>query len=210
MERKAKPERKPSMGQLREALQGELPIIREARELRETRGRKSSYTREAFLKVCEHMYAGKPTAEALEAEGIASSTFYGWLERDATVDVNSETGREIAEESLFCRNVFARARKALADHAFSEALSRARAIAGRDDIESAHVSATKLLVDTLKWYAERLNPGVYAEQPVQPIAQTVHNVTNNLSIDASALGTEQRNALRAMLLQARDSKLIEQ
>jgi hypothetical protein len=98
----------------------------------------------------------------------------------------------------------------LADHAFSEALSRARAIAGRDDIESAHVSATKLLVDTLKWYAERLNPNVYAEQPVQPIAQTVHNVTNNLTIDSNALDGTQRNALRAMLLQARDSKLIEQ
>jgi hypothetical protein len=208
MERKAKPERKPSMGQLREALQAELPAIREGRELRETRGRKSSYSREVFLKVCEHMYAGKPTAEALDAEGIASSTFYGWLERDATANTNTPEGVEIVEESLFCRNVFARARKALADHAFSEALSRARAIAERDDIESAHVSATKLLVDTLKWYAERLNPGVYAEQPIQPLAQTVHNVTNNLTIDSSALDGEQRNNLRAMLLQARDSKLI--
>lgn len=208
MERKAKPERKPSMGQLREALQGELPIIREARELRETRGRKSSYSREAFLRVCEHMYAGKPTNEALEIEGIAPSTFYGWLERDSRIDPSHDDYAEIAEESLHLRNLFARARKALADAAFSDALSRARCIAEREDIESAHVSATKLLVDTLKWYAERLNPGAYAEQPVQPVAQTVNVTNNSLTIDSTALDGEQRNNLRAMLLQARDSKLI--
>jgi len=191
-----------SMGQLREALQGELPAIREARERRETRGRKSTYSRETFLKVCEHMYAGKPTAEALEAEGLAPSTFYGWMERDALDDGERE-------ESLFLRNTFARARKALADHAFSEALSRARVIAGRDDIESAHVSATKLLVDTLKWYAERLNPGAYAEQSALPTPQTVNVTHNNLTIDAQSLGGDQREALRAMLLQARDGRTID-
>ena len=41
------------------------------------------------MRVCEHMYVGKPTNEALELEGIAPSTFYGWLERDATIDSNS-------------------------------------------------------------------------------------------------------------------------
>jgi hypothetical protein len=78
------------------------------------------------------------------------------------------------------------------------------------EIDSARVGAARLLVDTLKWYAERLNPRQYAMQRVEPVAQTVHNVTNNLTIDSSALDGTQRNALRAMLLQARDSKLIEQ
>jgi hypothetical protein len=198
-----------SMGQLREALQGELPAIREAREIRETRGRKSTYSREAFLRVCEHMYAGKPTSEALEAEGLAPSTFYGWMERDALADANDLKSMEMREESLFCRNTFARARKALADAAFGEALSRARAIASRDDIESAHVSAAKLLVDTLKWYAERLNPGAYAEQKPDPIAQTVNVTNNSLTVSGADLSADQRNALRSMLLQARDSKVID-
>jgi hypothetical protein len=198
-----------SMGQLREALQGELPAIRETRERRETRGRKSTYCRETFMRVCENMYAGKPTAEALEAEGLAPSTFYGWLERDSRIDPSHDDYAEIVEESLHLRNLFARARKALADHAFSEALSRARVIAERDDIESAHVSATKLLVDTLKWYAERLNPGAYAEQVASPAPQTVNVTHNNLTIDGASLGTGQRDALRAMLLQARDGKTIE-
>ena len=211
-ETKGKDKARPySMGQLREALQGELPIIREERQARETRGRKSTYTREAFMRVCEHMYMGKPTNEALEIEGIAPSTFYGWLERDAAINPGSNdiADIEVREESLFCRNLFARARRALADAAFSDALSRARMIAERDDIESAHVSATKLLVDTLKWYAERLNPGAYAEQKPEPVAQTVNVTHNNLTIDAASLGRDQRDSLRAMLLQARDGRTID-
>ena len=77
------------------------------------------------------------------------------------------------------------------------------------DIDSARVGAARLLVDTLKWYAERLNPRQYAMQRIEPVAQTVHNVTNNLSIDASSLGADQRNALRHALIAARDSKLID-
>ena len=199
-----------SMGQLRESLQGALPELREKRELRETRGRKSTYTREAFLRVCEHMYAGKPTAEALDIEEIAPRTFYGWMERDAAITGNDEISAEIREESLFCRNVFARARKALADHAFSEALSRARAIAGRDDIESAHVSAAKLLVDTLKWYAERLNPGVYAEQKPEALPQTINVTNNSLTIDGRSLDATQRDQLRSLLLSTSKPTTIEQ
>jgi hypothetical protein len=48
----------------------------------------------------------------------------------------------------------------------------------------------------------------YADKPFigDGAAITINN--NSLSIDANALDGDQRNNLRAMLLQARDSKLI--
>ena len=150
------------------------------------------------MAVCERMTRGETTSEALDAEGIAPSTFYGWMERES-------------EESEELRMIFGRARFALAEAAFSEALQRSRDLMDEPEIDSARVGAARLLVDTLKWYAERLNPRQYAMQRVEPIAQTVHNVTNNnlTMIDGSSLGADQRSALRAMLTQARDSKVID-
>jgi hypothetical protein len=72
------------------------------------------------------------------------------------------------------------------------------------DIDSARVGAARLLVDTLKWYAERLNPGQYAPQRDIPAPATVNVTNNSLTIDGRSLGSEQRENLRTMLLQARE------
>ena len=132
------------------------------------------------------------------SKSSAPSTFYGWMERES-------------EESEELRMIFGRARFALAEAAFSEALQRSRDLMDEPEVDSARVGAARLLVDTLKWYAERLNPRQYAMQRVEPIAQTVHNVTNNnlTMIDGASLCADQRSALRAMLTQARDSKVID-
>ena len=193
---KLKGERRYSGREHREQLQAIVPEVKAKRIALEKEYKRKPYSREAFLCVCERMAHGETTSEALQAEGIAPSTFYGWMERES-------------EESEELRIIFGRARYALAESAFSEALQRSRALMDEPDIDSARVGAARLLVDTLKWYAERLNPRQYAMQRIEPVAQTVHNVTNNLSIDASSLGADQRNALRHALIAARDSKITE-
>jgi len=193
---KTKKERKPSGREYREALQTALPEIKANRALKEKEYKRKPYSRETFLAVCERMTRGETTSDALDAEGLAPSTFYGWMEKEG-------------EESLELRSIFARARYALAEAAFSEALSRSRSLLDEPEIDSARVGAARLLVDTLKWYAERLNPGQYAPQKVEPVAQTVHVTNNSLTIDAASLGADQRSVLRSMLLQARDGKTID-
>ena len=193
---KLKGERRYSGREHREQLQAIVPEVKAKRIALEKEYKRKPYSRDAFLSVCERMAQGETTSEALQSEGIAPSTFYGWMERDS-------------EESEELRTIFGRARYALAEAAFSEALQRSRALMDETEIDSARVGAARLLVDTLKWYAERLNPRQYAMQRIEPVAQTVHNVTNNLSIDASSLGADQRNALRHALIAARDHKIIE-
>ena len=193
---KAEFKRKPSGAEYREALKGVLPDIKANSERLNSPIRRKAYSKETFVRVCERMAGGETTREALDKEGLAPSTFYQWMERED-------------EEGASLRTLFAQARVMLAESAFGEALERSRALLLNDEIDQAQVGATRLLVDTLKWYAERLNPRQYAMQRMEPVAQTVHNVTNNLSIDASSLGADQRNALRSALIAARDSKLID-
>ena len=185
-----------SMGQLREALQGALPDVKAKAKEMNSPIRRKAYSKETFMRVCERMAGGETTREALDKEGLAPSTFYQWMEREDA-------------EGEHLRTSFGRARLMLAESAFGEALERSRALLQDEEIDQARVGATRLLVDTLKWYAERLNPRQFAMQRVEPVAQTVHNVTNNLTLDARALDGNQREALRAMITQARDSKLID-
>jgi len=185
-----------SMGQLREALQGALPSVKaKAKEMNSPKRRKA-YDREIFVRVCERMAGGETTREALDNEGLAPSTFYQWMEREDA-------------EGEHLRTLFGRARLMLAESAFGEALEKSRALLLDDEIDQARVGATRLLVDTLKWYAERLNPRQYAMQRMEPVAQTVNVTNNTLQIDGRALDDSQRSSLRAMLLQARDAKVID-
>ena len=193
---RVKGERRYSGREHREQLQAIVPEVKAKRVAKEKEYKRKPYSRETFIAVCERMTRGETTSEALDAEGIAPSTFYGWMERES-------------EESEELRMIFGRARFALAEAAFSEALQRSRDLMNEPEIDSARVGAARLLVDTLKWYAERLNPRQYAMQRIEPVAQTVHNVTNNLTIDASNLGADQRSALRSALIAARDHKIIE-
>ena len=186
----------PSGAQYREALKGALPGVKANSERMNSPARRKGYDRELFMKVCERMAGGETTREALDKEGLAPSTFYQWMEREGG-------------EGEALRTIFGRARMMLAEAAFGEALERSRALLGEDEVDSARVGATRLLVDTLKWYAERLNPRQYAMQRIEPVAQAVTINNNTLAIDARALDGNQREALRAMLTQARDSKLID-
>lgn len=191
---KAKGERRYSGREHREQLQAILPEVKANRQSKEKEYKRKPYNRETFIAICERMTRGETTSEALDAEQIAPSTFYGWMERES-------------EESEELRSIFARARFALAESAFSEALSRSRALMDESELDSARVGAARLLVDTLKWYAERLNPRQYAPQKMETVPQTVNVTNNTLTIDGRALDNDQRSALRAMLLQARDKTI---
>ena len=186
-----KTERKYSGREHREQLQAILPEVKANRMAKEKEYKRKPYSRESFMAICERMARGETTSDALQAENLAPSTFYGWMERES-------------EESVELRSIFARARYALAESAFSEALQRSRSLMDEPEIDSARVGAARLLVDTLKWYAERLNPGQYAPQRDIAPPATVNVTNNSLTIDGRSLGTEQRENLRTMLLQARE------
>jgi hypothetical protein len=184
-----------SGAQLRQALAGHLPQVKENAAKWSKQGKRVPYSRERFLSVCEHMAHGLTTREALAAEGIAPSSFYQWL-------AGGRAG-EMEQESVHLRTLFAQARVMLADHAHSEALEVPRALMLEDEIDSARVGAARLLCDTLKWYAERLNPGVYAERRDAPVTVNVDN--RSVTVDARALDAGKRDQLRALLMQARGS-----
>jgi len=191
---------KASDAQRRAILGAAVPAIKAERDrgLEKTmgkRGPKSTYTQERFNAICDDMSNGIPLKESLAAHGLAGSTFRGWLEEEG-------------EEGVKRRALYARARQALADWAFGEALAvpqKLMALAldptSEKPIDSAMVGAARLVTDSLKWYAERLNPGAYAESKAPPPSVTVNN--NSLTLDARALDPEQRDKLRQLLLAAR-------
>jgi hypothetical protein len=191
---------KASDAQRRAILGAAVPAIKAERDrglekVRQKRGQKSTYSRERFNAICDDMTDGIPLKESLAAHGLAGSTFRGWLEQEG-------------EEGVLCRALYARARQALADWAFGEALAvpqKLMALAldptAEKPIDSAMVGAARLVTDSLKWYAERLNPGAYAESKAPPPSVTVNN--NSVTLDARALDPEQRDKLRQLLLAAR-------
>ena len=192
--------------QMNAALSNALPAMKAQRAERETRGRKSTYTRERFLKVLEHMGAGLTQRAAMEAENIAPSVFLRWTEK--------ADGTEA--ESSYCRSALARAKHMLADHTWSEALEVPRELynkalagmaKGEPAIDSATVQAAKLLTDSLWRYAERLRPGEYADK--QKEIPTVAVTNNNLTINGRDLSAEQRGQLRELLLSSSKGPVID-
>lgn len=199
---------KPSTREKREALTRVLPIIKEerAKGINRRLGQKSAYDRALLDRVFSRMAEGQTAQDAQRAEGLAASTFQQWLEKAG--------GNE--QEALSVRQAYARARDALADATFSQALDIPRqlyalAIEGGTDappIDSAMVQAGKLLTDSLRWYAERLAPNRYADKSKDQAA--VVNVTNNsLTISGRDLDANQRSQLRALLTAASGQQTIE-
>jgi hypothetical protein len=195
---------KPSQAQKRDTVSAILPGLKEERAKRAKLGRPYSYSRDKVERICQLMAEGKTTVEAMAIEQLSPSTFYDWLEK-----ANGDS-----TEALLCRTMFARARVALADHAFSEALDvprelYAKAMAqepGNPGIDSATVGAAKLLADSLKWYAEKLNPGSYASKVEAP---TVNVTNNSLTIDSRSLDAGQRDQLRTLLLSTSKAPVID-
>jgi len=195
-----------STQQLRQKACEIVPGLKAERKEREKRGAKSQFNEERFDAICQRMAAGMTTREAIDAEGIASSTFYEWKEKG---------GGDAAIASQ-CQAKFARARELLAEYAFGEALAVPRelyqlAVTGGGSagipVDSAMVSAGKLYSDSLRWYAEKLNPKTYGAS--KDSAPTVNVTNNSLTIDSRSLDAGQRDQLRTLLLSTSKAPVIE-
>ena len=119
------------------------------------------------------------------------------------------------EDSVFCV-AYNRARASQADLLFDSALDISDdeskdLIVQEDGNVTANPSAVaraKLRIETRMRMAGKISQK-YADKPFIGDGATVNVTNNTLSIDAASLGADQRSALRAMLTQARDSKIVD-
>jgi hypothetical protein len=191
-----------SGAELREELSLRLPEIKASRvpAHKIITGRPSTYKPETGDKILELMASGMTLTEACDHLGLYRSTVYNWADKNPSF-----------------ASTLARAKHALAEHAFSKAHEIPKklyesALNGQE-IDGPMVAAARLYTDSLKWYAERLNPRDYAQQSRQSIELTGKNggpiQTAALVIDSRSLAPEARDALRLALQLAKPNEINE-
>ena len=155
------------------------------------------YSEELAIRICEELSNGVSLARICARPDMpAQGTIY----------------RMIAQEPFF-REIYTRAREQAAHTLFDQMLDIAddssRDLLDDGSPNNAAIARARLQIDTRARVAGKLAPRVYGER-IEQLAQSVNITNNTLTIDGRSLDGDQRNNLRAMLLQARDSKLIEQ
>jgi len=193
--------RRHSGAELREALSANLPAMKAKRRSAQAilTGRPSTYTPEIGERILALMSEGMTVTEACDALGLYRATVYRWAEREPFA------------------SILARAKAALAEHAFTQAASIPRELYARvqagEPVDGATVAAARLYSDSQRWYAERLNPMAYGQQSKQSIELTGKDGgpirTASLIIDSRALSPDAREALRYALLAAKDAPTID-
>ena len=123
------------------------------------------------------------------------STIYDWIGKEPSFAEHYARARESAAHTLFDQMID------IADDSSRDLLEDGSA-------NNAAIQRARLQIDTRARVAGKLAPRVYGER-IEQLNQTVNVTNNTLAIDARALDGTQRESLRAMLLQARDSKLID-
>jgi hypothetical protein len=154
------------------------------------------YSEELAIQICEELSNGVSLARICARPDMpAQGTIY----------------RMIAEEPFF-REIYTRARENAAHTLFDQMIDIAddfsRDLLADGSANNAAIARARIQIETRARVAGKLCARTYGER-VEQLAQTVNVTNNTLSIDARALDGNQRTALREMLLQARDSKLIE-
>jgi len=192
--------KRPSGKQLRETLKEALPMEKAKRRVAKVTGRPSKYDDTIGQNVLALMADGLTVTEAADKLGINRSTIYRW----------SETNPAFA-------SLLARAKFALAEHAFTQAAAvprelYARVLAG-EDIPGPAVAAARLYSDSLRWHAELLNRSAYGTHSKQSIELTGANggpiQTATVLIDSRALSPDARDALRYALQAANAAPTLE-
>jgi hypothetical protein len=154
------------------------------------------YNPETGKQILEYMAEGFTLTEAVDKLGIGRSTVYRWIEENPSFGT-----------------LYARARVALADHAFTQAASIPRDLYARvqagEPIDGPAVAAARLYTDSLKWYAERLNSAAYGAHSKQSIELSGTIATASVVIDSRALSPDARDALRYALQAANAAPIIE-
>ena len=187
--------KRPSGRELKDALKVSLPIAKAKRAPAKI-GRPSKYTEEIGQELLGLMANGYTVTEAADVLKIDRGTVYRW-----------------AESSPSFAALLARAKHALAEHAFTQAAAIPRelyaSVQAGQPIDGPTVAAARLYTDSLKWYAERLNPASYAAQSKQSLEITGTMAVASVLIDSRSLSSDARDALRYALEAARAGPVIE-
>ena len=191
-----------SGAELREELQARLPEVKANRLKPDVilKGRPITYKPEIGESILQLMAEGMTLTEACDELQIKRSTVYSWAERIPAFST-----------------LLTRAKRALAEHSFSQAHAIPKALYEQalngEPIDGPMVAAARLYTDSLKWYAERLNPHDYAPQSKQAIELTGKNggpiQTTALVLDSRMLSPDARDALRQALLTAKPNEINE-
>jgi hypothetical protein len=142
------------------------------------------------------MAEGHTLTEACDMNSISRSTVYRWLQTNPSF-----------------ATAYARAREMLAEHCFTQALEVPKRLYAQiqdgTPIDGPSVGAARLLVDTLKWYSEKLNPAAYGAHSKQSIEVSGTMAVASVLIDSRALSPDARDALRYALQAANAAPVIE-
>ncbi len=189
-----------SGAELRQELQKRLPEVKAKRvpASEVLMGRPSTYDPAIGETILNLMSEGMTLTEACDHLKIKRSTVYSWAEKRQDFSA-----------------ILARAKLALAEHAFTQAHLIPKKLyesaLNGEELSGPMVAAARLYTDSLKWYAERLNPRDYAQQSKQSIELTGKNggpiQTTALVFDSRDLSPEARDALRLALMSAKPNEI---
>ena len=156
-----------------------------------------SYTQELGQEVIIRLSEGQSLASICRLDYMPHiATVYDWIKIHPSFADGYARARENAAHTLFDQMLD------IADDSSGDLLADGSA-------NNAAIARARLQIDTRARVAGKLHSKAYGER-VDALAGTVTINNNTLQIDSRTLDADQRNNLRAMLLQARDSKLIEQ
>jgi hypothetical protein len=159
-------------------------------------GAPSSYSEAIGNEIVTRLASGQSLHSICKLDHMPHiSTIYDWIGKEPSFAEHYGRAREQAAHTLFDQMID------IADDSSKDLLEDGSA-------NNAAIARARLQIDTRARVAGKLAPRVYGER-IEQLAQTVNVTNNNLTIDAQSLGADQRASLRAMLIQARDSKLID-
>jgi len=157
-------------------------------------GRQSTYRKEIGDEIVVRLASGQSLHSICKLDHMPHiSTIYDWIAKEPSFAEHYGRARESAAHTLFDQMID------IADDSSRDLLEDGSA-------NNAAIARARLQIETRARVAGKLHVRVYGER-IETLPQTV---TNNLTIvDAASLGADQRSALRTMLTQARDHKIIE-
>ena len=158
-------------------------------------GKPIKYSQALGEEIAERMLAGAPLDDVISDMGLARSTVYRWK-----------------REHPGFETLITAAREGLAQFAFAETARIPRQLLDLPDekLTSARVGAARLLVESMRWWSERLAPAQFADQSRQRIELTGANgspLNQPMVIDARSLPDEQREAVREALIALRAKQI---
>jgi len=175
-----------SSKQKREELTRVLPAFKAKR--RDIGRKHTGYDQATADLLLDAMVHGHTLTEACDIVGIGRTTVHRWVLTQPAFGA-----------------AYAHARELLAEHCFTQSLEVPKRLYAQiqagTPVDGPTVGAARLLVDTLRWYSEKLNPRLYGQQK-QALEVSGSLAVASVLIDSRALPQSARDALRAALQSA--------